>query len=47
MSSFLFYFFLAVSVYLDSLKGPKNQKISKLKSNLLKIQKCSLVAHYL
>ncbi len=31
MSSFLFYFFLAVSVYLDSLKDLKNKKISKLK----------------
>ncbi len=26
MSSFLFYFFLAVSVYLDSLKDLKNKK---------------------
>ncbi|WP_373590219.1 hypothetical protein [Metamycoplasma equirhinis] len=47
MSSFLFYFFLAVSVYLDSLKGPKNKKISKLKKQFIensKVFPCSTLS---
>ncbi len=47
MSSFLFYFFLAVSVYLDSLKDLKNKKISKLKKQFIensKVFPCSTLS---
>ncbi|BDX52479.1 hypothetical protein JPM7_0860 [Metamycoplasma equirhinis] len=42
MSSFLFYFFLAVSVYLDSLRDLKNKKISKLKKQFIENSKVFL-----